>query len=126
MLLPYASDRPPKSPPLAVVCLVLVHFLVFGLVWLVLTVRGPAAPVIWYANLSIVPAMPHWYSFLTYAFLHDSALNVSANMLFLWVFGGSVEDAIGWKRFLGLYTLAIVVTGLLQAGMALLIPHADR
>src|SRR5437016_841131 len=94
MLLPYASDRPPKSPPLAVVFLVLLHFMVFGLVWFVLTVRGAAAPVIWYANLSIVPAMPHWYSFITYALLHDSALHVSLNMLFLWVFGGSVEDAI--------------------------------
>src|SRR5262245_4252274 len=106
MLLPYASDRPPRNPPLATVALVLLHFLVFGLVALVLAVRGPSAPVVWYANLSLVPGSLHWYSFLTYAFLHENALHLSANMLFLWVFGGSVEDAIGWKRFLSLYAAA--------------------
>src|SRR5207302_11419343 len=47
-------------------------------------------------------------------------------MLFLWVFGGSVEDAIGWKRFLGLYFGSAVATGLLQVGMTYALPGADR
>jgi len=32
-------------------------------------------------------------------------------MLFLWVFGGSLEDAVGRKRFIALYIGAAIVTG---------------
>lgn len=126
MLLPYASDRPPRNPPLVVVALVLLHFLVFGLTALILRVRGPGALVIPYANLSLVPAALHWYAPLTYAFLHEDIFHLSVNMLFLWVFGGSVEDALGWKRFLALYVGAAIATGLLQVGMTYAFPGADR
>lgn len=126
MLLPYASDRPPRNPPLVTVSLVLIHFLVFGLVALVLAVRGPAAPVVWYANLSLVPGSLHWYALITYAFLHEDVLHLSANMLFLWVFGGSVEDAIGWKRFLGLYAAAVILAGALQVVMGLVAGGSAR
>jgi len=119
MLLPYASDRPPRNPPLAVVSLVLLHFALFGLVALVATLQGPEWPVLWYASLSLVPAMLRPWSLVTYSLLHEDVLHLSVNMLFLWVFGGSVEDALGWRRFLRLYAAAVVLTGLLQAGMAL-------
>src|SRR2546426_2673758 len=109
MLLPYASDRPPKTPPLATVILVLFNFSVFGMIAIVLAARGPAIPVALYANLSLVPGSLHIYSLLTYAFLHESLPHLSVNMLFLWVFGGSVEEAIGWKRFILLYLLSIVI-----------------
>lgn len=126
MLLPYASDRPPRTPPLAVVSLVLAHFAAFGLVALVMSVRGAQAAVVWYANLSLVPGALHWYSFLTYAFLHEDVFHLSANMLFLWVFGGSVEEALNWKRFLVFYFAAIVITGALQVAVTYALPGADR
>jgi membrane associated rhomboid family serine protease len=126
MLLPYASDRPPKNPPLVVVSLVLFHFLLFGLLALILRVRGVDAVIVWYANLSLVPAAIKWYTPLSYAFLHEDVLHLSVNMLFLWVFGGSVEDVLRWKRFLALYLFGAVASGLLQAGMALLMPGAER
>ncbi len=126
MLLPYSSDRPPRNPPLAVVSLVLTHFVVFGLVALVMRVRGPNSPVVWYANLSLVPGALHWYSFLTYAFLHEDVFHLSANMLFLWVFGGSVEDALKWKRFVALYAAAAAVTGALQVAVTYILPGTDR
>ncbi len=121
MLLPYTTDRPPRNPPIAVVCLVLVHFAVYGIVALILAVRGSDAAVLWYAGLSLVPGSIRPHSLLTYAFLHESVFHLSSNMLFLWVFGGSVEDAIGWKRFLTLYAVAIIVSGLLEAMMAALL-----
>jgi len=125
MLLPYASDRPPRNPPATVVTLVLLNFAVFGLVALALYLRREETAVIWYANLSLVPASLQWYTLLTHAFLHENVFHLSANMLFLWVFGGSVEDAIGWKRFLAFYLGAAVVTGLLQALLTRLYPGAD-
>jgi membrane associated rhomboid family serine protease len=126
MLLPYASDRPPRTPPLAVVSLVLAHFGAFGLVALLISVRGSQAAVVWYVNLSLVPGTLHWYSFLTYAFLHEDVFHLSANMLFLWVFGGSVEEALRWRRFLLFYFMAAVVTGGLQVAVTFALPGADR
>lgn len=125
MLLPYASDRPPRNPPLVVVTLVLLNFLAFGLVALLLSLRGANAAVVWYANLSLVPASLQWHVLLTHAFLHEDVLHLSVNMLFLWVFGGSVEDALGWKRFLAFYLGAAVLTGLLQALFTRYLPGAD-
>ncbi len=132
MLLPYASDRPAARTPLTVVLLVLFHFAVMGLVWLVTAVRGPDDPTrginmatAWYTNLAFVPALPHVWSCLSYSILHSDVFHLSVNMLFLWVFGGSVEDALGWKRFLGLYVLAAAVTGWVQVGMVRLLPGTD-
>jgi membrane associated rhomboid family serine protease/TolA-binding protein len=126
MLLPYASDRPPKNPPLAVVTIVLFQFAVFGFVALVMAVRGPESAVRLYAGMSLAPAAFHWYAPLTYSFLHESVLHLSSNMLFLWVFGGSLEDAVGRKRFLILYAGSAVIAGLLQCGMAAVIGGAAR
>ncbi len=120
MLLPYASDRPPRNPPLTVVTLVLLHFAVFGVIALNIATRGPERAVIWYANLSLVPGSIKWWSPLTYSLLHNSVFHLSSNMLFLWVFGGSLEDVIGRRRFIALYAGAAILTGLLQCTMALL------
>src|SRR5947207_4514850 len=126
MLLPYSSDRPPRNPPLAVVALVLIHFAVFGIIAAAIWLHRSDAAVRWYANLSLVPGSFRWYTLLTYSLLHDDIFHLSVNMLFLWVFGGSVEDALGRRRFLGLYIIAAVVAGLLQVGMTLAIGGAAR
>jgi membrane associated rhomboid family serine protease len=126
MLLPYTSDRPPRQRPLAVVILVLFHFAVFGATALAITYEGTNAPVRWFAALSLVPVSLRWWAPFSYSFLHDSVPHLSANMLFLWVFGGSVEDAIGWRRFALLYMGAAVATGMLEVAMAYAIPGSDR
>jgi membrane associated rhomboid family serine protease len=43
---------------------------------------------------------------LTSMFLHGSWLHLLGNMLFLWVFGNNVEDAMGRARYLVFYVLA--------------------
>ncbi|MCC6728736.1 MAG: rhomboid family intramembrane serine protease [Chthonomonadales bacterium] len=125
MLLPYTSDRPPARPPAAVLTLVLGQFAIFALVALIVAFRGAQLPVLVYANLSVVPGSLRWYTTLTYSLLHESAPHLSVNMLFLWVFGGSVEEATGSWRFLLLYFGSAAATGLIQAAMVLVIPGAD-
>lgn len=44
-------------------------------------------------------------SYITYAFLHADLMHLGGNMLFLWVFGDNVEDAMGHFRFLIFYCL---------------------
>ena len=42
----------------------------------------------------------------TSMFLHGSPLHVAGNMLYLWIFGNNVEDALGHARFLFFYLLS--------------------
>ncbi len=51
---------------------------------------------------------------LTYNFLHGGGLHLAGNMLFLWVFGDNIEDAMGHGRFAFFYLLGGVAAGLLQ------------
>lgn len=49
--------------------------------------------------------LPEDLTYLTYAFLHGDIFHLGGNMLFLWVFGDNVEDAMGHVRFLIFYLL---------------------
>jgi membrane associated rhomboid family serine protease len=61
-------------------------------------------------------AIPLWLTLLTSMFLHGSILHVVGNMLYLWVFGDNVEDAMGPVRFLLFYILCGAAAGLAQVG----------
>ena len=52
---------------------------------------------------------------LTSQFLHGSWLHLGGNMLFLWVFGDNIEDAMGHVRFLVFYLLCGAIAGLVFA-----------
>ena len=62
-------------------------------------------------------ALAHNSTLLTYMFLHASPLHLVGNMLFLWVFGDNVEDAMGHLRFLFFYLACGVFAGLAQCWM---------
>ena len=47
-------------------------------------------------------------------FLHGGFLHILGNMLFLWVFGGNVEDNLGHGRYLGFYFICGIGAGLAQ------------
>ena len=49
--------------------------------------------------------VPEDLTYLTYSFLHADIFHLGGNMLFLWVFGDNVEDALGHVRFLIFYLL---------------------
>jgi membrane associated rhomboid family serine protease len=50
----------------------------------------------------------------TSMFMHGSWLHIAGNMLFLWIFGNNVEDALGKVRFLLFYLAAGVAATALQ------------
>jgi len=61
-----------------------------------------------------IPALTTLLSLLSYQFLHGGWLHLGFNMLFLWVFGDNVEDAMGHARFLLFYLLCGIVAGLVH------------
>jgi membrane associated rhomboid family serine protease len=50
-------------------------------------------------------------------FMHGSILHLGGNMLFLWIFGNNVEDAMGSVRFIVFYLLGGLAALLLQTGI---------
>jgi membrane associated rhomboid family serine protease len=58
--------------------------------------------------------LPTWETAFTAMFMHASILHIGGNMLFLWIFGNSVEDSMGRWKFLGFYILGGLAALLLQ------------
>ena len=66
-----------------------------------------------YAHLE--PALaytPEPLTYVSYAFVHSGFWHLATNMLFLWVFGDNVEDALGHVRFLVFYLLCAIAGAL--------------
>ncbi len=65
-------------------------------------------PAVAFEHAILPPALdfvPQEATFVTYAFLHIDVWHLASNMVFLWVFGDNVEDALGHFRFLVFYLL---------------------
>src|SRR5579862_6183247 len=54
----------------------------------------------------------HLYALVTSMFLHGGWLHLLGNMLFLWVFGGAVEEALGHFQYLIFYLICGVGSAL--------------
>jgi membrane associated rhomboid family serine protease len=66
----------------------------------------------------ISPAHSPYVTLVTYQFLHADILHILGNMLFLWIFGDDVEEAMGPLRFIVFYLLCGVAAGLAFAASA--------
>ena len=64
-------------------------------------------------------ALPWYESVFTGMFMHASWEHILGNMLFLWIFGNNVEDALGRVRFLLWYVVAGLAATALQAFVTL-------
>lgn len=67
-------------------------------------------------------AIPEGATLLTYMFFHADIFHLVGNMLFLWVFGDNVEDAVGHFKFLLFYLACGVFAAILHA---LLLPESS-
>jgi len=62
----------------------------------------------------IVPDQLRLVTLFTSMFLHGGWLHLLGNMLFLWVFGRSIEDLIGGPKFLLFYILCGLIAAVVQ------------
>jgi membrane associated rhomboid family serine protease len=60
-------------------------------------------------------------SLLTHMFLHGGLGHIAGNMLFLWIFGDNVEDALGHARYALFYVACGIVAALAQVAAS---PHS--
>jgi membrane associated rhomboid family serine protease len=127
VFLPLKDDNPLKFIwfQFTTVALILVNIIVF--VWqdslgeqglIGVAMAGGVIPVHLLGEAKIpteLTQLPPWATLVTYMFLHGDWMHLIGNMLFLWVFGDNVEDAMGSIRFLLFYLLVGVAGGLAHA-----------
>ena len=65
----------------------------------------------------VLPDNLYFLTGITYAFVHSDWWHLAGNMLFLWVFGDNVEDALGHFRYLVFYLAAAFVAAWFHAFM---------
>lgn len=123
-MIPLHDDNPTSTPPLVTVALIAACVLVF--VWQLSL--GPQQERIIYA-LGVIPAvlfgqlqLPEAIALVappatvfTSMFLHGGWMHLIGNMLYLWIFGNNVEDAMGHGRFIVFYVLCGIAAAFAQA-----------
>jgi len=124
-VIPLRDDNPSGSPPIVTIVFIVACVLVFlwqlsfgaqggeriiyalGVVPAVLLGQGQLPP-----DLSLVSP---WMTVFTSMFMHGGWMHLIGNMLYLWIFGDNVEDAMGHGRFVVFYLLCGVAAVLAQA-----------
>jgi len=120
-VIPLQDDAPIERTPVVTVALIAVNVAAFawqiGVAGLDLSaLRGGAIPYEILTGRDIWPpdVVPPPFTILTSMFLHGGFLHIGSNMLFLWIFGNNVEDALGRLRFVLFYVACGVAAALAQ------------
>jgi membrane associated rhomboid family serine protease len=113
-MLPISDDNPTALRPVVTIALIVVCAALY--VWQHLVLARPEAREFELA-FGLVPAVftQNPLTLLSSMFLHLGLLHLAGNVLFLWVFGNNVEDAMGHARFLAFYLLCGVLAALAYA-----------
>ena len=129
-MIPLHDDNPTTIKPLLTISFIVACVLVF--LWQIsLGSRGFEAAVF---SLGVIPAtllgdkilppelalVPPTMTVLTSMFLHGGWMHLIGNMLYLWIFGNNIEDAMGHLRFVVFYLLCGIAAVYAQA-----LPNAD-
>jgi membrane associated rhomboid family serine protease len=130
MVFPLYDDNPLKwpVPPLATWGLIALNILIF---MIQVSMDGPAERAM-VASFGATPAavvhqihatgsVPPELTLVTSMFLHGGWDHLLGNMIYLWVFGDDIEEAIGWMRYLVFYLLSGILAAL---GFIALDPHS--
>jgi membrane associated rhomboid family serine protease len=125
-MFPYKDENPTEKPAVITVAIILANVLAFILVQGAGTeallarsvcelglipgeILGNAKPG---SGVELAPGMlcrvdaaPQYWTVLTSMFMHGGWFHLIGNMVFLWVFGNNIEDAMGHGKFLIFYVL---------------------
>jgi rhomboid family protein len=120
--LPLYDDNPTERPP--VVTWFLIGLCIGAFLWesghdrREILLSFGMIPAVLFGSAHLAPALrllPPWATLATSMFLHASWFHLIGNMVFLWIFGNNVEDALGRGRYLLLYLSCGIVAALTQA-----------
>jgi membrane associated rhomboid family serine protease len=123
MLLPLKDENPTASLPLLTILIIVINVLIFfyqqslsGTEAQRFILKWGAVPYqIVHGEIIHVPlSIPTPLTIFSSMFLHGGFWHLGGNMLYLWIFGNNIEDALGHARFLIFYFLTGAVAALTQ------------
>jgi len=124
-VIPLKDSNPTERFPVITVAFIILNILVF----LYQASLGDDTVESFVGAFSLVPArlfhagtalpgpVPVGITIFTSQFLHGGLLHLSGNMLYLWIFGNNVEDAMGKFRFIVFYLLCGALASMAHALM---------
>ena len=115
-MIPLRDDNPTTIKPVVTVSLIVINTLLF----LYQFSLGPRQGEIFVFQFGAIPAVilgekalpagieaiPPALSLFTSMFLHGGFMHLIGNMLYLWIFGNNIEDAMGHARYVVFYLLS--------------------
>ena len=107
-MIPLRDVIPTRTAPVVTVGLIALNVLWF----LYEQTLGPRALDAFLRTWGLVPVDFVWDRVVTSMFLHGGWGHLAGNMLYLWIFGDNLEDAMGHVRYLVFYLLTGVLAGL--------------
>lgn len=123
-MIPLHDDNPTSTIPFITIAFIILSVLVF--IWELSL--GPTTEQAFYSYGAIpavviggkllppqVDVIPTWATVLTSMFMHGGWMHLIGNMLYLWIFGNNVEDAMGHVRFVVFYAVCGIAAFLAHA-----------
>jgi membrane associated rhomboid family serine protease len=124
-MIPLHDNNPTRIKPVFTVGIIATCVLVFGYQFSLGPKAGQAfvyqygaIPAVIFGLESLPPQIqmiPTSFSLITSMFLHGGIMHLVGNMLYLWIFGNNIEDAMGHGRFLLFYLICGVVAAMSHA-----------
>ena len=105
-MIPISDDNPTRTRPYVTYALIALNVLAFLFETLALRLHGDAYVISGYGLVPTrIAADPtgELFTVITSMFMHGGFMHLASNMLFLWIFGDNVEDAIGRVRYIVFY-----------------------
>ena len=124
-MFPLHDDNPARRPPLVTGTFIGICIVVF--IWQGLlgdeqaqraVLALGAIPAVLFDRADLAPDLvwvPTWATLVTSMFMHGGLWHLLGNLLYLWIFGNTVEDAMGHVRFVVFYLLCGLVAALAHA-----------
>jgi membrane associated rhomboid family serine protease len=123
-MIPLKDNIPTRTFPIITIALIFVNTFLF--LWLRLSLTDIQGEAL-YKYYGLVPRelmdslqtrrglLPYnLLTVLTSMFLHGGVFHLAGNMLYLWIFGNNVEDAMGHERFVFFYFLSGIAAAFFQ------------
>jgi Uncharacterized membrane protein (homolog of Drosophila rhomboid) len=112
ILIPFRAKNPPERFPYVTLTLIALNVLIFALTSEYFLFIRESAVEGFALTHSMLSAEP--WRFVTHAFLHVHLLHLAGNMLFLWIFGASLEGRLGHLKYIALYLFSGLTAALLH------------
>ncbi|MDH3974396.1 MAG: rhomboid family intramembrane serine protease [Deltaproteobacteria bacterium] len=118
-MIPVKDDNPTRSFPFFTISIIALNILIFiyqislgrDTDKFILQMALIPYEIIHFTKIHSLSAIPPPATFFTSIFTHANLLHLGGNMLYLWIFGNNIEDALGHVRFLVFYfTCGILAT----------------